>query len=326
MAPKIDLLLSAILLLTVLFTAGVFICLLVFSIKYRRGSRVDRSRPHNENLILEITWSVIPLILGLCIFGWGADLFAQVRQAPPNAMQVYVIGKQWMWHIQHANGVRENNELHVPLGVPVKLTMISQDVIHDFFVPAFRLHQDVIPGHYTSEWFIPTEIGQFPFFCSQYCGTNHSEMTGVVTVMQPAAFARWLDSGGNTARMPQSMEAAGKQVFDHKLCGSCHGPTDTPQGPSLVAIYGTQRKLNTGQFVMADDAYLRESITDPYAKITAGYQDSMPQYPELTEDQILQLVAYIKSMGGGITQSEANKAIVQAAIVNAKSPGKAGKP
>lgn len=296
---KVDLLFWTMTALTVIFTLIVMLGVGLLAVRYRRGHHVDRSNPLENHHILEATWLVVPLVLGLAVFGWGATIFAEMRQPPKDALEIFVIGKRWMWHIQHSNGVREMNRLHIPIGKPVKLTMISQDVIHDFFVPDFRIHQDVIPGHYTTEWFTPTELGDHRFFCAQYCGTNHSEMVGIVTVMPLADYEKWLARGGFDEEPPPTMEEAGKQIYDAKLCGSCHGAMDTVRAPSLVGIYGTPRKLTTGQTVLADDEYIRRSVVDPYAQITAGYAATMPEYKELTEEQVLQLMAYIKSLGVG---------------------------
>lgn len=305
-ANQVDYLLLAITLLTVVFTLAVGIGVLYFSLKYRRGARADRRRPLDHHNLLELGWSLPPLFLGLGIFFWGAILFAQVRQPPANAEEVFVIGKRWMWHAQHSNGVRENNKLHVPIGQPVKLTMVSQDVIHDFFVPAFRLHQDVIPGKFTYMWFTPTRVGEYRFFCSQYCGTNHSEMVGWVTVMEPAEYQKWLARGGDEPdNLPQTLEARGAKLWEQLNCGSCHAAADTVHGPSLVGIYNRPRPLTNGQTVRADNEYLREAIVEPGARIVKGYENTMPAYPvgpakgQLTEENIFELIAYMRSLGPG---------------------------
>lgn len=302
MAPKIDLLFFTITALTVFFTAIVVVLLVFFAIKYRRGNRVDRSRPVNEHHLLEVGWSIIPLILGIGIFFWGAILFAEVRQPPDNAEEIFVIGKRWMWHFQHANGIRENNELHVPIGKPFKLTMISQDVIHDVFIPDFRLHQDVIPGHYTTEWFTATTVGKHHLFCAQYCGTQHSEMGGYVYTMTPADYEQWLRRGGPGAETMapgevQTPVQIGADVWEQKLCSNCHGSTDTTRAPSLIGIFGRQRRLQNGQTVTADNEYLRNAILNPESNALVGYPQTMPSYKELTEEQVLDLIAYIKTFG-----------------------------
>lgn len=300
-AGEMDALYFLLWLLTITFTVLVAIMVLVFSVRYRRGSRVDRSKPVNTHHGLELTWSIIPLLLGLGVFVWAAKLFANVYSAPPaNSMEVFVIGKQWMWHLQHSNGVRENNELHVPLGQPVKLTMISQDVIHDFFVPDFRIKRDVVPGRYTQVWFIPTKVGKYHLFCAEFCGTQHSLMGGWVYVMKPDDFQDWLNHGGprNTTSTP-TLADVGKSLYQDLACDNCHGAKSTERGPSLYGLYGKQVKLASGESVAADNAFLRDAILNPSAHPIAGYpNDTMPAYKgQVNEEQVLQLIAYIKSLG-----------------------------
>lgn len=299
-AAGVDALFFVLIALALVFTGIVAGMIFFLAYRYRRGNKVDRSRPPSHSTFLEVTWSVIPLILGLGVFVWGAKLFANVYTPPADAMEITAIGKQWMWHLQHANGVRENNELHVPVGKPVKLTMISQDVIHSFFVPAFRIKRDVIPGRYSTVWFEPTKPGRYYLFCAEYCGTAHSEMGGYITVMEPAEFQQWLSDNSNgtkVATTQKTMVEAGKEIYEQLNCGSCHGLVDGPKGPTLVNIYNTQRKLTTGKYAKADDAYLRESILNPNLQITAGYEGVMPVYNnQLTEDKVLQLIAYIKTL------------------------------
>jgi cytochrome c oxidase subunit 2 len=299
-AHDVDILFFVLVALTLVFTLIVAVMIFVLSIRYRRGAKVDRSRPVDHSLPLELSWSLIPLALGLAIFVWGAKLFAEVRQPPPNAMEIFVVGKRWMWHLQHANGIRENNELHVPVDEDVKLTMISQDVVHDFFVPEFRIHQDVIPGFYTTSWFHATKPGKYHIFCAQFCGTNHSQMTGYVYVLSKRDYQSWLNSGGNKVTTErQTMAQLGAELFDRYDCGSCHGPVNTVRGPSLFGIYNAPRRLTTGQTVKADDQYLRRALVEPDADVVEGYQKIMPDYKDLKEDEILQLIAYMKSLGTG---------------------------
>jgi cytochrome c oxidase subunit 2 len=308
-AEDLDPLYWVLVLLTVAFTGIVLALLLYFAIKYRRGSKADRSRPVNEHHLLEFTWSFIPLVLGLGVFVWGAKLFANVfGPAPPNSLEVFVIGKQWMWHLQHSNGVRENNELHIPVGRPIKLTMVSQDVIHDFFVPAFRIHMDVVPGRYTTTWFEPTKVGKWRIFCAQYCGTKHSQMTGWVYTMDPVDYAKWLANGGNTiGPAPRTMESVGQEIYEQHACGQCHDADGMQRGPSLLGLYGSQVRLKGGKTVIADDKYLRESILNPSEDVAEQYQQVMPSYKgQLTEEQVLQLIAYIKSKSGRASQSGEN--------------------
>jgi cytochrome c oxidase subunit 2 len=297
-ASEYDALFYTLTALTIIFTVIVGSLVLFFSIRYRKGHKVNRSGAVESHMGAELTWTVIPLILGLMMFGWSARLFIRTRTIPKDAMEIFVIGKQWMWHIQHGNGVRENNELHVPVGVPVRLTMISQDVIHGFFIPQFRIKQDVLPGRYTQQWFIATKAGRYNLECSKYCGTGHSEMGGYVYAMPPRDFQKWLESGGSSQEPPQSMEEAGARLYEKNACGSCHTAADNQRAPTLYAIYGRERTLDDGSKVVADEAYIRESILSPYAKIVKGYRDTMPEYKDqFTEDEVLQLIAYIKSLG-----------------------------
>ncbi len=293
-----DLIFYSLVVLTVIFTVIVGAFVLFFAFRYRQGNQVNRSRPFHEHLPLEITWSVIPLLLGLVMFFLGAKLFVNMRVPPKDAMEIFVIGKQWMWHIQHSNGVRENNTLHVPVGRPVKLTMISQDVIHAFYIPAFRVQYHVVPGRYTMEWFTATKPGEYHLFCGMYCGTQHSEMVGTVVAMEPKEYAKWLANGGNTA-VPMSMEQAGAKAFSVRGCNNCHTGSDTERAPSLYGLFGKTRKFTDGSSAIADGAYIRESIFNPYNRVTQGYSyQTMPAYAgQLSEEEVLDMIAYIKTLG-----------------------------
>ena len=226
------------------------------------------------------------------MFLWGAVLFIRNGLPPAAATEIFVVGKQWMWKIQYPDGRRDFNALHVPVGVPIKLTMASEDVIHDFAIPAFRIKKDVVPGHYSTLWFKATKTGKYHFYCDQYCGTSHSAMIGWVTVMEPAQYVQWLSGGGGGGGKP--LAEAGADLYKQYACITCH---DTGRGPSFVGVYGSTVKLSSGQTVLADDAYIRESILNPSAKIVAGYTPLMPTFQgQLSEEQILQLTAYIKSL------------------------------
>jgi len=243
---------------------------------------------------LELFWSIVPFLLFCVIFLWGAWIYFDTARAPDDALQVYVVGKQWMWKIQHVDGTREMNELHVPVGRAVKLTITSEDVIHSFFVPAFRVHMDAVPGRYATLWFQATKTGRFHLFCSQYCGTNHAIMGGWVYVMEPAEYATWLS--GSTPGGASAV-SAGEKLFAEKFCITCHLANGTGRAPSLSGVYGAPVLLADGTTVTADDVYIRESILLPNAKIVAGYQPLMPTYQgQLTEEQILALTSYIKSL------------------------------
>jgi len=283
--------------LTVFFTLVVSVAVIFFAIRYRQGTKADRSRPMYENLFLELTWTIVPLVLGLVMFYFGTSLYVKMRTPPRNSTEIFVIGKQWMWHVQHGNGVRENNTLHVPVGQPVKLTMISQDVLHAFYIPAFRVQEHVVPGRYTQLWFTATQAGEYHLFCNMYCGTQHSEMGGKVVAMPPKEFAEWLANGGQSVA-PMSMEQAGAKLFNKVGCNNCHGAEDTLRAPSLNGIFGKRRVFADGTSLIADEEYMRSSILRPYDHITAGYGQTMPVYEgQLTEEDVLNLVAYMKVMG-----------------------------
>ena len=284
----------------VFFSILIFGAIIYFAAKYRRRPGNEVPPRTKDYLPLEITWTAIPAGLCVVMFLWGAMLFVHNALPPAASMEIFVLGKQWMWKIQYPNVRRDINELHVPVGVPIKLTMASQDVIHDFAIPAFRIKKDVVPGHYTTEWFIATKPGRYHLYCDQYCGTSHSAMVGWVIVMEPAAYAEWLSSGGGG----KSLAEAGGELYYQYACSTCH---DTGRGPSLAGLYGSSVKLNNGQTVMADDTYIRESILNPSAKIVAGYTPIMPTFQgQLGEEQILQLTAYIKSLAK--QEGEARKA------------------
>jgi cytochrome c oxidase subunit 2 len=294
-----DTLFYVLLILTVIFSVIVGVAVLFFAAKYRAGRVVDRSHPPHESKVLELTWSIIPTILGLIVFVFATMLFVDMRTPPKNASEIFVMGKQWMWHIQHANGIRENNTLTIPVNKPVKLTMISQDVIHAFYVPAFRVQYHVVPGRYTQMWFTPTEKGTYPIFCNVYCGTQHSEMGGYVRVLDQKEWNEWARSGGETSQR-MTLEQMGARTWARLGCGNgnCHGTSNTERGPSLYGIYGTKRKLKGGGTAIADVEYLRESILQPYNKITEGYDNTMSAYEgQLSEEEIMSLIAYIRSLG-----------------------------
>lgn len=297
-AREYDLLFYVLTGLTILFSTIVGIAVIFLALRYRAGNKVDRSRPMYENLRLELTWTIIPLILGLIIFFFSARMFVKMRTPPSDSYEIFVIGKQWMWHAQHPNGVRENNTLHVPVGRDVKLTMISQDVIHAFYIPAFRTQMHVVPGRYTQMWFRPTLAGEYHLFCGMYCGTQHSEMGGKVVSMEPKEFANWLANGGQSVSNV-TMAQAGERIFKTVGCNNCHGAESNLRGPSLLNIAGTDRNMANGGSLVADDTYLRESILRPWNKLTAGYDRTMPAYEgQLSEEDVLNLIAYIKTMGG----------------------------
>jgi cytochrome c oxidase subunit 2 len=281
---------------TIFFTLLISGTVIFFVLKYRRRSPYEIPRPISGSHKLETLWSVIPFMIAMAMFGWGAKLYFEQYRPPQNALEIYVVGKQWMWKIQHTTGQREINELHVPIGRKVKLIMTSEDTIHDFFVPAFRMKADVLPGRYTTEWFEATKPGSYHLFCAEYCGMNHSGMIGSVIVMEQREFDNWLS--GNTSQ--QSPAVAGQQLYQTLGCVSCHGATgEGGRGPALVGIFGTETSLANGQTAKVDEAYIRESIMTPQAKLVNGFGPIMPTFQgQVTEDQILQLIAFIRSLQG----------------------------
>ena len=282
--------------LTAFFTLLIAALVVVFAIKYRRRTEDEIPQPFEGSLHLEIVWTLIPLGIVLFIFTWSAKVYMTLSRPPDNAVTMYVTGKQWMWKIQHPTGVREINELHLPLGQPVKLIMTSEDVIHSFYIPAFRQKMDVLPGRYTTVWFEPTKVGQFHLFCAEYCGTKHSGMRGTVYVMDPAEYASWLTGGRGEGTLAQQ----GEKLFQDLACSNCHTVEAAAQGrcPNLSGAFGTTVQLANGATVAFNEEYIRESILNPHAKIHAGYQPIMPTFQGLvTEEGILQLMEFIKSIG-----------------------------
>jgi cytochrome c oxidase subunit 2 len=267
---------------------------ITFAVKYRRRSQDERPQAILGSLALELTWTLIPLGIVLVIFLWAAEVFFTIARVPPNAMEIFVVGKRWMWKVQHMTGQREINELHVPVGVPVKLIMGSEDVIHSFFIPAFRVKKDVVPGRYQVMWFQATRTGRYHLFCAEYCGTKHSQMIGSVIVMEPAAFQAWL-GGGATGL---TMTAAGERHFQQLGCVTCHRADAAGRGPRLEGLFGKSVALQGGGTATADEEYIRESIVNPSARVVAGYQPVMPTYQGLVnEEGLAQLVAYVRSLG-----------------------------
>ena len=288
---------------TLFFSLLISTVLIFFVIRYRRRTPYEIPRPVAGSHKLETLWTIIPFIIAMTMFGWGAQVYFQQYKPPANAIEVYVVGKQWMWKLQHATGQREINQLHVPVGRKIKLIMTSEDVIHDFFVPAFRTKMDVVPGKYTTLWFEATTPGTYHLFCAEYCGMNHSGMTGSIVVMEPREFDNWL-SGNAGSGTPA---AQGQQLFQSLGCASCHGQNgEGGRGPTLAGVFGKKTQLQTGDSVTVDEGYVRESILNPQAKLVAGFGAIMPTFQgQISEDQLLQLVAFIKSLPGEQTQPAA---------------------
>jgi cytochrome c oxidase subunit 2 len=295
-STEMDLLYAFIVAVSAFFTVAVVAAMVYFTIKYRRRHPDEVGADIHGSLILELTWTFIPFVLAMIMFAWGASLFYRLSRPPQGAMEITVVGKQWMWKVQHPEGIREINELHVPLHQTVRLTIGSEDVIHDFAIPAFRVRMDAVPGKLTTMWFEATQAGAYHIYCDQYCGTRHSAMIGVVYAMEPQDYAAWL-AGGRSTSTPVDQ---GAQLFTQFQCGTCHKPDNTGRGPSLVGIVGKTVSLTDGRKIVVDDNYLRESIVSSQAKVVQGYQPIMPAFQGLvTEEQLLQLMAYIKSLGGG---------------------------
>jgi len=294
-AADVDAVYGFLLLVSGVFTVLIAFLVMFFAIKYRRGSRADRTQGEGHFFLMELSWIVIPLLLTMVMFYWGAVVFFEQSRPPEGAIEINVVGKQWMWKFQHPEGNSEINDLHVPLGQPVKLNMISEDVIHSVYVPAFRVKQDVLPGRYTTLWFKPTKPGKYHLFCTEYCGAKHSEMRGYVYVMEPSKYQEWL-AGRNQM---QTTADAGQKLFEQLRCSTCHlGGGQQGRGPALENLFGSTVRLQNGQEVIADDNYIRESILRPASKVVVGYQPIMPTYEgQIGEEGILQLIAEIKSLG-----------------------------
>lgn len=289
----VDVLFYALLITCGLVTFGVFAAALYFCIRYRSGSPASRKRGEERSLGLEIGWTSATMLVFVAIFIGAGVVYFRMASPPENAEEIEVVGKQWMWKVQHADGRREINQLHLLVGQPVKLVMTSQDVIHDFAIPAFRTKQDVVPGRYTSQWFTPTRVGAYHIFCAVYCGTDHSGMTGWVYVEEPQEHARWLaeHGGGDT------MAIAGGKIFRERGCSGCHSPQASVHAPLLDGLYQKPVALSDGTVVRADEQYIHDSILQPGKQIAAGYQNIMPTFQgQLSEEEVMELIAYIKSL------------------------------
>jgi cytochrome c oxidase subunit II len=292
-AAEVDYLYIYMVVVSLIMTVGIFAAVFFFAIKYRRRSETEIPVATHTGMLLEIVWSVIPFGIMMVMFGWGASIFFKESRPPDNASQIYIVAKQWMWKLQHPEGQREINELHIPVGRPVKFTMTSEDVIHSFLIPAFRTKQDVVPGRYSTVWLTPTKAGKYHLFCAEYCGTKHSGMIGWVYVMEQNDYQAWLNGGAAMG----SMSEKGGKLFDDLACSNCHKQDGSGRCPSLVGVYGKHVQLADGRVITADEAYLRESILQPDAKIVAGFQPLMPTFQGLiTEEGVVQLIEYIKSL------------------------------
>lgn len=287
--------------------------IIYFALRYRRRPDAGPTPRIEGSTALELFWSIVPFILFCVMFFWGAAIYFDTAEAPDDALQVYVVGKQWMWKVQHVDGIREINELHVPVGRAVKVTCTSEDVIHDFGIPAFRRKLDVIPGRYTHTWYLPNQVGDYHLFCDQYCGTSHAEMVGWVHVLKPEDYEAWLTGyrpPDGSGRSEGSLALQGRKLFLKMQCITCHSADAHARAPVLENLYGREVHLGDGRVVTADEAYLRKSILEPAADVVQGWQPIMPTFQgqladpteDLSEeDALIRLIAFIRTLGPGQT-------------------------
>ncbi len=293
-AVKADHLILAFTVLTLFLTVPIFPGITYFAVKYRQGVKANRQSSEARSSAIEMTWMIGPFVLTLFFFFWGARMFMDHKTLPEGALQVEVIGRQWMWKYQHPGGQSEINDLHVPVGQNVALHMISQDVIHAFYIPALRIQMDVLPDRYTDLWFKADKPGVYHLFCSEYCGTDHSVMGGSISIMQPSDYQAWLARSGSEG----TLAAAGETLFSSYGCAGCHQGQSTVRAPSLVGLFGRPVPLEDGTTIVADDSYIRDKILNPNDHLIAGYRQVMPSFKDvIAEDDLLRLVAYIKSTG-----------------------------
>ncbi len=297
-ARQVDYLIWAFTLVSLFFMVLISVAVIYFVVRYRASQKVDRSDANKENIALELTWTIIPTFMALGFFVWSAYLFFDFHRAPQGAMEIQIIGKQWMWKAKHPNGRREVNMLTLPKDQPVKLIMTSQDVIHSFFIPAFRAKTDVLPGRYTTQWFTPTRTGEYRLFCAEYCGTEHSVMGGWVRVLEQDEYEKWLTTGNvRLASAAGTPEEAGKRLFARLGCETCHMQGASSRGPLLAGVFGREQQLTDGSTVVADEEYIRESILYPQKKLVAGYPPLMPTFKgQVSEDDLMNIVSYLKSL------------------------------
>jgi cytochrome c oxidase subunit 2 len=293
-ASQINVLFGALLIVGALTAGLVFFLMLFFANKYRHGSNADRSGTTKKTWRFEVSWTAATLLIFVGLAVWGADIYLHLYNPPANAVQIFVVGKQWMWKAQHPGGQREINALHVPVGQPIRLVLASQDVIHSFFIPALRIKQDVVPGRYETMWFRADKVGRYHLFCAEYCGTDHAHMGGWITVMEPRDFGRWLQAQGGQ----ETLAAQGKDLFRRYGCSGCHEAGGTVRAPRLEGVFGSPVPLSDGSVVIADERYVRDSILDPKAQVAAGYAPVMPTFAgQIGEDDLAKLVAYVESIG-----------------------------
>lgn len=300
-APEVDHLLLGLLAISCAVLALVFGLMFLYVIKYRASSPLDRGAIREKTWRIEVSWTVATLVIFFGLFVWGADIYVRLFHTPPNALKIYVVAKQWMWKVEHSGGQREIDAVHLPVGRPVELVMTSEDVIHDFSVPAFRIKHDVLPGRYESLWFTADRPGVYHLFCAQLCGTGHSSMVGEIVAMAAPDYQKWLEQNGAA----DTLAAAGKTLFMRYGCSGCHGGDGaggnqaggTVRAPPLIGLYGSPVTLTGGKMVIADDQYIRDCILLPDTERVAGYPPVMPSFAgQINEEDLLKIIAYIKSL------------------------------
>ena len=318
-AWQVDLLYFYLIAVSIAFTVPIVVAIFFFAIKYRETEKFATPEEMHGSMVLETVWSIIPFVVSMTIFLGGAIVFFNQYTPPDDAMEIYVVGKQWMWKSQHETGQREINELHIPVGRKIKLTMTTEDVLHDFSIPAFRTKADLVPGRYTYLWFEPTVAGKYHLFCAEYCGLNHSGMGGWVYVMEQRDFDNWL-SGNVSGQTPVE---AGKNLFTNKLgCASCHAGGPAQRGAKLENVFNTDVHLVGGAVVKADENYIRNSILNPTSQVVEGFQPIMPTFKgQVTEEQLNSLVAYIKSLSPNAAAATAAPAANANSAAANKAPG-----
>ncbi len=322
-APYADALYFFLILISLVGMAAVILLVAGFSFKYR--AEKNPIATHIEgSTILEATWTIIPLALFMVTFVWGALLYFRIYNPPTNAMNIYIVGKQWMWKAEHPGGQHEINSLHVPINRAVQLTMISQDVFHSFSIPAFRVKREVIPGRYSTVWFEATAPGTYHLFCTQYCGTLHSQMIGEIVALRPEDYQAWTAGSTSGASLAQN----GERLYASLGCNSCHSGQADARGPNLAAAYGTRLQLANGGYVTVDDAFLRDTILNPSMHVTAGYAPIMPTYQgQVSEEGLIDLVEYIKKLNSNYRiQQTLNTTQVTPAQAGTMAPGAASGP
>jgi cytochrome c oxidase subunit 2 len=292
-ANEVDLIYFFILAVCSFFAVLVSGLVVYFAVKFRRRHPDEVGADIHGSIALELLWTVIPFVLSLVMFVWGADLYFRIARPPADSMEVFVVGKQWMWKVQHPDGVREINELHVPINRNVKITLGSEDVLHDYYIPAFRVKMDAVPGKLTTMWFRATKAGTYQIFCAEYCGTQHSGMIGQVTAMEEHDYEAWLAGGRSTGTAVEN----GERLFTDLACITCHKNDTSGRGPTLAGVFGSTVELMDGRRVVVDENYLRESIVNPQAKVVRGFQPIMPTFQgTVSEENLMQLIAYIKTL------------------------------